>query len=425
MKIVRLQAENIKGLKHVDIKPTGSIVRITGKNAAGKTSAIDCIPYGLGGKRAIPSAPIRRGARHARIELDLGDMRVEQSITPKGAYLKVTGPDGKSVKSPQTVLDHKVGDLSFDPLAFSRMDGKRQGEVLRQLAGIDLADLEKRETGLAEDRQILTREGKGFVARLESMEKPAADLPKEYVDTDAMRADYKEAMKHNLRVANVKTSAETAARAYASAQQAFERAKESVSVAKSLSVQADEELANIGHPIDLESITDEIDGAHKTNSAIEAAGRYRALVAEASLARDELRKLNKDIEGVRDERSRRIADAQYPLDGLYVSMEGDVIYGGVPLNQTSQAESTLISASIAMALNPELRLMLIRDGSLLDSDSEKALEELAKNARGGYQIWIEQVAERDENGNAPAGFFIEDGELVSVDGDKVSTNETS
>lgn len=422
MKIVRLQAENIKGLKHVDIKPTGSIVRITGKNAAGKTSAIDCIPYGLGGKSAIPSAPIRRGAKRARIELDLGEMVVEQSITPKGAYLKVTGPDGKAVKSPQTVLDQKVGDLSFDPLAFSRMDSKKQGEVLRQLAGLDLTDLKKREGGLVEDRQIVTREGKALAARLEAAQEPSENLPKEYVDTDALHEASDDAAIHNTAIVKARTRAENAAYDYANAQKDFDRAKVRLAAAKTASVKADGELSTSGHPIDMKAISTKISSAYETNNAIEAAGRYRELASEVSAAREMVSNLNREIQEVRDERAKRIADAKYPLEGLSVSEEGDVIYGlaGVPLNHASQAESTLISASIAMALNPELRLMLIRDGSLLDSDSEKALEKLAENDTGGYQIWIEQVAERDENGNAPAGFFIEDGELVAVNGDKVA-----
>lgn len=417
MKIVRLHAENFKGLKNVDIKPTGSIVRITGKNAAGKTSAIDCIPCGLGGKGAIPSAPIRRGATKARIDIDLGEMVVQQSITAKGSYLKVTGPDGKAVKSPQTVLDEKVGDLSFDPLAFSRMDSKKQADVLRQLAGLDLDDLKRRERGLVEDRQLVTRESKALVARLESMAKPATDLPKEYLDTDAMHEATNKAASHNATIAKRRAYAESVALVYADAQAVLKRAEEHLKSAQTASMKADEVLSRSGQAVDMEALTTELSNAYEINKSIEAAGFYRILASEVSGKRESAGQLNRDIESVRTERAQRIADAKYPLKGLSVSEDGQVIYSGVPLDQTSQAESTLISASIAMALNPELRLMLIRDGSLLDSDSEKALETLAEDAEGGYQIWIEQVAERDENGNAPAGFFIENGELVEVDGE--------
>lgn len=421
MKIVRLQAENIKGLKHVDIKPTGSIVRITGKNAAGKTSAIDCIPYGLGGKRAIPSAPIRRGARHARIELDLGDMIVEQSITQKGAYLKVTGPDGKAVKSPQTVLDQKVGDLSFDPLAFSRMDGEKQAKVLRQLAGIDLEDLKERESVLMQDRYIATKEGKALAARLETAQKPQKGLPDAPIITQDLHNAIGESSRHNADVADAKAYGERAAAAYAKAQAEFEQAQANLVYTKAVLIKADDALCKTGGMVDIERLTADLASAYETNRAINEANSYREMASEVSAAREMVSTLTRAIQAIRDDRAHRMANAKYPLDGLYVSVEGDVIYGGVPLAQTSQAESTLISASIAMALNPELRLMLIRDGSLLDSDSEKALEELAEQSEDGYQIWIEQVAERDENGNAPAGFFIEDGELVSVDGAKVST----
>ena len=49
MKIVSLQAENFKRLKAVEIKPDGSTVVITGKNAQGKSSILDSIFAAVGG----------------------------------------------------------------------------------------------------------------------------------------------------------------------------------------------------------------------------------------------------------------------------------------------------------------------------------------------------------------------------------------
>lgn len=417
MKIVRLQAENIKGLKRIDIKPSGAMVRITGKNAAGKTSAIDCIPMALGGKRTHPPAPIRKGAKKARIEIDLGEMLVEQTISPKGSYLKISAPDGKAIGSPQTVLDKTVGDLSFDPLAFARMDGKKQGEVLRQLAGLDLTDLQKREDELGEERRIATREGKTLVARLDSMPSPAADLPQEPIDTAALQEAARQGAEHNEDIAQAIQYAAGIEKELAEAQRAFDYAKNRLADAKSKTVAAEQAVAKLGKTVDVSGIMDSLGAAHATNKAIDNVAAFLALTDEVLAARNTVRQLNSDMESVRDDRALRIAEAEYPLPGLSVSDDGDVIFSGVPLAQASQAEMTIISASIAMSLNPDLRLMLIRDGSLLDSDSADALEALA--VEKGYQIFVEQVAERDENGHAPAGFFLEDGELAAVDGEEL------
>ena len=48
-KIVRLEAENIKGIKAVDITaPAVNIIRITGANEQGKTSVLDAITMAIG-----------------------------------------------------------------------------------------------------------------------------------------------------------------------------------------------------------------------------------------------------------------------------------------------------------------------------------------------------------------------------------------
>ena len=57
MKIIALQAENLKRLVAVDIRPDGNLVQITGKNGAGKTSVLDAIWWCLAGTSHIQAAP--------------------------------------------------------------------------------------------------------------------------------------------------------------------------------------------------------------------------------------------------------------------------------------------------------------------------------------------------------------------------------
>ena len=57
-------------------------------------------------------------------------------------------------------------------------------------------------------------------------------------------------------------------------------------------------------------------------------------------------------------------------------------------------------------LEPDLRVLLIREGSLLDKDSMKALEEDAREH--GFVVLIERVGDGDKH-----GIVIEDGEIAS------------
>ncbi len=58
MQIISLQAENIKRLTAVEIKPDGALVQITGRNGAGKSSVLDAIWWALSSARHIQSGPV-------------------------------------------------------------------------------------------------------------------------------------------------------------------------------------------------------------------------------------------------------------------------------------------------------------------------------------------------------------------------------
>src|SRR5690349_13433893 len=122
MKIVRLAAENFKRLRAVEITPEGNIIEIRGPNAAGKSSVLDAIWCALGGASVLPAKPIRRGAETARIELDIGDYIVTRRFTPAGSRLIVEAKSGARLREPQRILDELIGAISFDPLAFARME---------------------------------------------------------------------------------------------------------------------------------------------------------------------------------------------------------------------------------------------------------------------------------------------------------------
>jgi hypothetical protein len=67
---------------------------------------------------------------------------------------------------------------------------------------------------------------------------------------------------------------------------------------------------------------------------------------------------------------------------------------GVPLEQASAAESLRASMAIAIAMNPDFPVALIRDGSLLDENSLRLVEEMA--AEKNCQVWVERVGEGEE-----------------------------
>jgi hypothetical protein len=86
-------------------------------------------------------------------------------------------------------------------------------------------------------------------------------------------------------------------------------------------------------------------------------------------------------------REEVIAAAKLP-GGLSLG-EGKVELNGLPFSQASDAEKLKASVAVAMAMNPRLRVLRVKDGSLLDTASVETLEVMCKD--GGFQLWLERI----------------------------------
>ncbi|WP_353268992.1 hypothetical protein, partial [Gemmatimonas sp.] len=112
------------------------------------------------------------------------------------------------------------------------------------------------------------------------------------------------------------------------------------------------------------------------------------------------------------ERKAVIEAADLPIDGLGFG-DDCLTYRGVRLDQASTAEQLRVSAAIAMALSPKLRVLIVREGSLLDSKSLDMLAEMA--AAQDFCVLVEQV---DESGDV--GVYIEEGRVAAINGERVA-----
>jgi len=443
MKILQLTAENVKKLKVVDITPSDNFVQVTGPNGSGKTSVLDSIWWALGGKDGIQSVPIRKGADKARIRLNLGSIVVERKFTPNGTTLTVKNEEGAVYPSPQSMLDDLIGTLSFDPLAFARKDAAEQYEELRVIAKVevDLRALEAENAADFKARTGLNREAKEKRSQAAGME-IAKDLPEQPIDESAILGEMEKAAGHNatleqrkarrsqvqadantntaegvqLREASARTRDETARRVKELERQiqqvkkdgedaalAFDkRASKALDAAAALGKQIDEAPA-LPDPIDISELRASIDRAKLTNAEIAKRERRHAVEAEAKTLEGQAEVLTRAMAAREDRKRIALQAAEMPVEGLGLS-EGRVIFNGLPFDQASDAEQLQASLAIAMAGNPKLRVIRIRDGSLLD---EKGLATVAALAREkDYQIWVERV---DSTGTI--GIVMEDGEV--------------
>jgi len=428
MKIISLQAENIKKLVAVEITPTGNMVQITGKNGAGKTSVLDSIWWALAGASHIQAAPIRTGASKAIIKLDLGEIKVTRTFSRKNeggatTSISVENAEGAKFPSPQRMLDALLGELCFDPLAFARMAPKEQFDALKRFVpGVDFAAIENANRGDFDKRTELNRTAKDLHAAASLITVPT-NTPEEPINESSLIAELEGAGAHNSDIEMRKGNRERilgqaavllteteglrvrAGDLRRQAAQLDEQAASKESEAKALS----EKISGappLAEPIDVSAVRQRIESARATNLNVNKMKERHAKMKRAEEIANEADALTARMEQRAANKQAAIEAAKMPATGIGFG-DGIVLLNGLPFDQASDAEQLRTSVAIAIAANPKLRVIRIRDGSLLDDDAMQLLGEIAD--ANDMQIWIERV---DSSGTV--GFVLEDGHLRTM-----------
>jgi len=168
-------------------------------------------------------------------------------------------------------------------------------------------------------------------------------------------------------------------------------------------------------PIETEEIKQEMLNANKINEQIGARERNKVKDSKHKYEQSVYEKLTAKITDRRNSKDKALQEAKLPLPGLTVNTLG-TFFNGIPINQLSTSENIKVAMSIAMALNYKLKVILVKNASLLDEDNVKVIKEMVKGK--GYQVWLEKV---DSTGDM--GFYFVDGEIESINGEKVISEE--
>lgn len=408
-RIIKLQANNFKRLRAVEITPDpeSGVVRICGRNGQGKSSVLDAIMAAVGGKAACPSDPIRHGEDRSDIRLELDDLVVVRRFTAINSYLEVTTPEGAAYKSPQAILDKLIGRLSFDPLAFSRMSGRDRRQALLSIANLDL-DLDSHEARIKaayEERRDVGRDVKQLEAEIQGMTPPAPDCPKEERSISEASARLQEELAKRRALEDRANEIDLARIHVQDARDLVAQRERELDEARDALTRSEQRLAAVSskalpdHHVDEAQLALETIDEH--NQQVRAARAYRSKVAQLEGRRQDYRGCEAALHALEDAKRDALGAADLPIPGLGLT-DSEVTFGGVPYDQLATSEQIRIGLAMAMAANPKLRVIHIRDGSLLDSKTMATITEMVEAE--GYQLWIECV---DETG--AAGVVIEDG----------------
>jgi len=423
MRIQELHIEAVKRIKVVDITCDANedIITIGGNNAQGKTSVLDSIMYALAGGKTIPDKPVRDGEESAKIVLDIGDFIITRTMRGSKSSVKVETKDGMSPKQPQATLTKLCGPIAFDPLEFARMKPKEQLSTLRTLLGVDTSELDAEIQSTFNKRAEVNKEGVRLKGEFESI---VFEPDLEHVDVKALTVEIEKASTHNLLKGQAGVTLSGIQKGLRDLEESDELSNGRIEKLKTEIADMEshieknavlrsgllndklevEKFIEEFKEVDVEVLREKVAKAEEVNDNVRKQKESEIAAAKLESQRGTSKVLGDKLEVLRAKKDHALSSIEYPIDGLTMGDDG-LLWNGQPFEQASSAESTQVSVALGMANNPKLRVMLIRDGSLLDGSTMESIREMAKGK--DYQIWIERVGTSDDN-----SIIIEDGEVL-------------
>ncbi len=437
MVIESLRVENVQAIRAANVTPDRHFQVVSGLNGQGKTSLMQAVQFALAGKRSHSKKPIREGEDEGIVVLEVGDWRIDLELEVGSApKLTLTRRDtGERVARPQETIHEWLGDLSFDPLAFSRMPSAQQRKVLLEvvdLGDFDLDDNDTKYDATFELRKAVNRSKRDIEGDIRENYPPGeafADLPDEKVKIaeaisalQAANAEVAENDTERRAADEVQEKTEEARGHLADAGRElevkraelckFEAEVEQASLGVIAMAEAAETAAQLAHALidpDVAALEKDVERVEEINTRIDERERRNSAVARLEHAIHESEHYTARLDTLKALEKTALSNAKWPIDGLAVRKD-DVTFQGRPLGQACASEVLATSVAIGMALNPKLCIMFIQDGSLLDDERMAMLKGLAE--ANDFQLWVERVSAEPQQGS----IHIRDGSVVTEDG---------
>ena len=445
-KIKTLKIRDFKRISSLDIDDADkAIIILGGKNGAGKSSALDAIATALGGGKLIPSEPIRKGADKGEVSVTTDD-----GITIRRTYAKredgtvsssltIRTADGMSPRGAQGWLDARLGNLAVDPVAFMSLTPDKQAQRLREIAGIDTRPLDVKRRAIYDERRDIGRDGTTEKGRLDALphydDAPTEPVVPSLTSSADVLAELERARESERAVERAESVALATERVVDDYRRDIRKTRDTIADLEArikderkalAALEKDGEAKHEHHqalvraaeqaraavigPAPSKARLDTLEDdnakaraiADEQNRRIEANQRRAEQEARVKTLRADYAAKTAALDAIDAEKAAMLAAAKFPVDGLGFGEDGTVTYQGLPLDQASGAQKLRVSMALALAGDPEIRVVLIRDASLLDDDSLALVQQMAEDR--GAQVWLERVGTRD-----PGAIVIEDG----------------
>ena len=431
MTITGMTIDGYKNISFAKLSLDEKMNLVSGKNGAGKSSLIEAIIDAIKGKKEMgkmPQKKIKKGKDKAVIEVTLEDgddsLLIKRTITQKDVYLKAERTDGKPVS--QTDLDRLLDSSTINISKMLGLGPKDQIDFVKRVAGIDTSKVEAEykekyaiRTGLNRTlKDATTLEGESECEKTEPVS--VSDLLTEIEEANSVNRQIDEHEKtmeaDDAKIRTMELRDEELAQEIAKYEDIIDNLNhQRTSLADSISeattiakVNAKKEMPE---RVDTAPLLKKVADAEEENKKANAYEQYVNATAAVKKAQAAVDKINGEMAALLKERESIIANGKLPFKNIDLNKELGLTVGGIPLNEMSSAEQIKIMSRVYIESKPELHVIYIKDGSLLDPDTLKELSEMSDLK--DYQFLVEVVGEQEgsivmREGNVISGAEEED-----------------
>jgi predicted ATP-dependent endonuclease of OLD family len=435
LKSIRLELENFKKIDKKVVNINGKSLVILGKNESGKSSIIQAITSSLDVKQ-LPTEPIKTGEEHARISHTmagtLGGEEVEYTIdimfSPKNkkGRLKVTDKDGNDMKTPATLIKSLIGKPAIDPTKWLNDTNEKKLQTVKELAGcgkeVDMINIDI--DNAKADMKTKNDRADGLAASIQNngMSKEDIDKYSQPVDVTGIQSELNQIVGNQqkwdtfkqqvdaqrLEVTNSQAKILAAGsevnRIHAEIQRMNTELARQQQIIKDQTEIADKANYNIGigdawlnktpRPM-IDEVNARLTLANEHNFKTQQIAFLASQSKEMMSLRNEADVIKTNVKKLETKRAEVIQKSQLPIKGMSFT-EKDILIDGLPLEEGQINTATLIDVSVdvAIAMNPNYKVIFIHEGSLFDKEHLKAIVKRIEDK--GYIAIIELVAETNE-----------------------------
>lgn len=414
VKIMALEAENVKRIKAVALTPSPTgLTLVGGNNNQGKTSVLDALAWALGGDRFRPDAAQRDGAvapAHLKVKLSNGVV-VERK--GKNASLTVTDPTGR--RSGQQLLNAFVEPLALDLPRFMDATDKEKADILLRIIGIG-SELHTRDLEIKAlyDKRTFTgqlaAQKKHFAEELISY----PDAPEEPVSASELIRQQQDILARNGENQRLRAQYAELEQQVQQCVDELKRTRERIATLQQLADELDAKHTKLFNQREtarktVSQLQDEstaeleasIRDIEETNRKVRANLEKSRAEDEAAQYASEYDRLTESIQQKRADRMALLNGADLPLPGLSVE-DGVLTYKGKHWRDMSGSDQLRVAAAIVRRLNPDCGFVLL-----------DKLEQMDMTTLQEFSAWLEAeglqaIATRVSTGSE-CQIIIEDG----------------